>query len=407
MTVFRYKAVANDGQILYGEIDAPSKGVAIARLQSSGHLPISAEEVDTRGNFFRGLINKFNTRDTISRKDIGILTSELATLLQAGLPLDVALKTMEGFSTSVPVKNLISDILQRIQGGVSLSDAMAEQGGIFNRLYINMVRAGEAGGSLQTVIDRMAIYLERMDELRSSVLTALIYPAILVVISSISLLILMTFVVPQFVPLFEDVGQALPFITQIVFGFADILRSYWWLLFAAIACAVWLIDKQLSDPAKRLRFDGWTLGLPYVGGLVAQLEVARLTRTLGTLLNNGVPLLTAVTLVRDVLNNRMIAQIMESVIASLEQGQRLARPLKESKYFPPLAVQLIEVGEESGQLESMLMKIADIYDKEVQTSIKRLLTLLEPVLIIGLGGIIAIIISSILVAMLGLNDLVI
>jgi len=406
MPVFRYKAVASDGQVLSGEIEAPTKESAIAKLQGSGYLPISADEINSKHEFFRNFISRFKKTDTASSKDIIVFTRELATLLEAGLPLDGALDTMANISSSPAVKTLVTNVHNRVREGIALSDAMAEQGGIFNRLYLNMIRAGEAGGSMQLIIDRLADYMERMGELRSTIVTALIYPAILLIISFLSLFVMLTFVVPKFVPLFDDVGQALPLLTQVVFGVAGLFQGYWWALLFLLALGAWIFDKQIADTDKRLRFDAWMLDLPYLGELIKQMEITRFTRTLGTLLTNGVPVLSAVTLVRDVISNSAISGVMDAVVASLAQGQRLARPLKESNYFPVLAVQLIEIGEESGQLESMLMKIADIYDKEIQTSIKRLLALFEPVLIVGLGGLIAIIIFSILQPMLGLTDLI-
>ena len=406
MPKFKYKAVGSNGQVIKGELSAPSQQAAINSLQNAGHLPISAQEIDTNKKLQEQFLQFFQRRDTVRQKDIVILMGELATLLHAGLPLDHALKTMEGISSSQPIKNLLNTILQRVQGGANLSDAMEEQGSIFSRLQINMIRAGEAGGSLHTVIERLAIYLERMSELRSTVTTALIYPAILLIIAFLSLFILMTFVVPQFIPLFEDAGQTLPLITQIVFSTAELFKTTWWIILCLFTLSIWIIDKQLAIPAKRKQFDAWCLRLPHIGDLIMQMETARFTRTLGTLMNNGVPLLSAVRLVRDVINNRVMSEVMNTVVAHLEQGQRLAKPLRESKLFPPLTVQLVEVGEESGDLEEMLIKIADIYDKAVQTSIKRMLTLLEPVLILGLGILIAVIIFSILVPMISMNELV-
>jgi general secretion pathway protein F len=407
MPLYRYKAVASDGQILYGEIDAPSKAVAISRLQNSGHLPVSAEEVDSKNHFFRDLVARIHKPVRVTSKDIIIITRELATLLQAGLPLDNALQTLARLTTSPAVKNLMLAIHNRVREGMALSDAMSEQGGVFNRLYLNMVRAGEAGGSMNIIIDRIADYMERMAELRSTIITALIYPAILVVVSVLSLVILMGVVVPEFVLLFEDAGQTLPLLTRLVFALAGLLQGYWWVLLGLIAIAAWAMASYLAEHANRLRFDAWLLGIPLLGELIKQMETARFSRTLGTLLVNGVPVLTAITLVREVISNTAMSGMMDAVAASLEQGQHLAGPLKPSPYFPPLAVQLIEVGEESGELDKMLMRIADIYDREVQVQVKRLLALLEPVLILGLGSVIAVIIISILLAMLGLNELVI
>ena len=407
MPLFRYKAIAQDGQIQFGEMDAPSRAVVISRLQSTGQLPISAEESDPRRHSLGALKNRFKTSSRVSSRDLVVLTRELATLLQAGLPLDSALQTLVRLSSSQALKVLVTDIHNRVREGMSLSDAMNHQGGVFNRLYLNMIRAGEAGGAMHQVIDRIADYLERMAELRSTIITALLYPCILLVVSLLSLLILMGVVVPRFVPLFADAGQTLPLLTRMVFGAAALFQSWWWALLGGIALSIWALDKYLAGAEHRLRFDIWLLGLPQIGALLQQVDIARFSRTLGTLLNNGVPVLTAITLVREVIANRAMSGVMDQVASSLEQGQRLAQPLKDSGFYPPLAVQLIEVGEESGQLDEMLLRVADIYDREAQARVKRLLTLLEPVLILGLGGVIAVIIISILMAMLGLNDLVI
>ena len=407
MPLFRYKAIAQDGQIQFGEMDAPSRAVVISRLQSTGQLPISAEESDPRRYSLGALKNRFKTSSRVSSRDLVVLTRELATLLQAGLPLDSALQTLVRLSSSQALKVLVTDIHNRVREGMSLSDAMNHQGGVFNRLYLNMIRAGEAGGAMHQVIDRIADYLERMAELRSTIITALLYPCILLVVSLLSLLILMGVVVPRFVPLFADAGQTLPLLTRMVFGAAALFQSWWWALLGGIALSIWALDKYLAGAEHHLRFDIWLLGLPQIGALLQQVDIARFSRTLGTLLNNGVPVLTAITLVREVIANRAMSGVMDQVASSLEQGQRLAQPLKDSGFYPPLAVQLIEVGEESGQLDEMLLRVADIYDREAQARVKRLLTLLEPVLILGLGGVIAVIIISILMAMLGLNDLVI
>jgi len=407
MPKFKYKAVAGNGEIVQGEMEAPEQSAVITRLQTSGHLPLSAEQLDaSHATSPLQRINLFK-KNKITTKDIRILTSELATLLKAGLPLDHALLTLENLSQSLPVKTMVHDIHTRVQGGSSLSAAMEAQNSVFNPLYLNMVRAGEAGGALDILFARLAEYLDRSAELRSTIMSALIYPLILFFIAILSVFALLFFVVPQFVPLFEDAGQTLPLPTQIVFGTAEILQSYWWSLLGLLAFLVWFMDRQLRDPVKRLYWDTRMLKLPLFGELIVKMEVARFARTLGTLLMNGVPMLASARIVRDVLMNQVISREMDTVSASLEQGRGLARPLAESGQFPQLAVELIQVGEETGQLEEMLMKVADIYDEESRTTVKRLLTLLEPVLIIGLGTLIALIIISILVAILSLNELVI
>jgi general secretion pathway protein F len=408
MPKFHYKAVAANGELLEGKMDAATQGMVISKLQNAGHIPISANEITSSRSPSRlNQLTTFFQKDKINDKDITLLTRELATLLHAGLPLDNALQTLEELSSPGLVKNMVMDVHVRVQGGTSFSEALDAQNGVFSQLYLNMIRAGEVGGALDAILERLADYLEQTAELKATIKSALIYPSILFVIAGVSVFVLLLFVVPQFVPLFEDVGQALPLPTQIVFGSAEFLRQYWWILLGVFAAAIWIIDQQLQDPVNRQRWDAKCLSLPVYGELITKLEVARFSRTLGTLLVNGVPVLTAVTIVRKIIVNRVIANVVDAVATSLEQGQDMAQPLLESGHFPALAVQLIQVGEGTGQLENMLIKIADIYDNEVRTMIKRLLTLLEPILIIGLGAVIAFIIVSILVAILGLNELVI
>ncbi len=408
MPSYFYKAITSNGETLEGEMEAPTQSAAIEKLQNSGHIPISAEEVTALRKTSKYSINlpKWN-KEKISSNHISIMTRELATLLHAGLPLDQALQTLENVSINPQVKALVNNIYSRVQSGASLSAAMEAQSNNFSRLYLNMIRAGETGGALEIVLQKLSDYLERSSEMRSTIISALIYPIILFVIAIVSVITLMLFVVPQFVPLFEDVGQALPYSTQMVFGTAEFFKHYWWVFPIIVAAIIWIFKNQMKDPVKHLQWDTFVLSLPLYGDLIAKIEVSRFSRTLGTLLSNGVPLLTGVSIVREVISNRAIVKVMEAVTYSLEQGGRLADALNKAQQFPQLAVQLIQVGEETGQLEIMLLKIADIYDRETNSAIKRMLTLIEPVLILGLGGMIATIIISILVAILGLNELVV
>lgn len=408
MPTFRYKAVSGKGgSILRGVIEAPSRELAVARLQSAGHLPVSAEQVGAGGAIDWRRFLAWRQRDRISPKEAALVTRELASLMQAGLPLEQAVQTLSRLGLAPPVERLLGDVLDALRGGASLSEALAGHADVFSNLYINMVRAGEASGALELVIGRLADYLERMAALRSHVITALVYPFILLGFALLSLLVLMTFVVPEFVPLFEDTGQTLPWLTHAVFAASSLFQQYWWCLLPACAVPIWLLNKALSEPAFRLRFDTWSLRLPGIGEVIKRMEMARFSHTLSTALANGVPLLTGVRLVRETLGNRRMAAVMEAVQTSLEQGQSMVKPMQESGVYPALATQLIAVGEAGGQLETMLDKVAEIYDKEVQTAIKRLLTILEPVLILGLGALIALIIISVLLAVLSLNALVI
>ena len=408
MPTFRYRAVSNQGgDVLNGDIEAPTREMAVAQLQNAGHLPISAVEVNARRSFNLIRVSAWRRRNRISRKDLALFTRELATLLQAGLPLEQALQTLRRLNQAAPLLRMADELLERIRGGAGLSEALAGKSDVFGNLYINMVRAGEASGALEVIIGRLADYLERMAELRAYVTGAMIYPAILLGFSVVSLFILMTYVVPQFLPLFEEAGQTLPWLTQWVFAASSLVRLYGWVALPLAAAAFWLLRRGLAEPAFRLRFDTWCLRLPGIGAVVKHVETARLCRTLGTALGNGVPLLTGIGLARDVIENRRMAAVMDEVQSGLEQGQPMSRPLADSGVYPELATQLIAIGEAGGQLEATLDKVAEIYDKEVRTAIKRLLTVLEPVLILGLGALIALVIISVLLAVLSLNALVI
>ena len=406
MARFAYRAIGADGAALEGEIDASSKQAAIDKLQSAGHLPINAEEATSTTSSEPSLLKRFMQRPRRGRVNVSQLTRELAMLLVAGLPLDQALRLAANVDTA-RTGALVTELRERVRDGAALSEALATHDEVFDELYVNMVRAGEASGALDTVFARLADHLEAADELRTSIKTALIYPALLFMVSAISVAVLLTFVVPKFVILFEDSGQALPALTQLVFGVAEICQQYWWFIFAVFAMGVWMFDQWLNDPSRKIRFDTWCLGIPYLGAVLQQSDVARFARTLSLLLTNGVALLAGVRYAGAAMRNRALRSEVRNVYTSVEQGQRLAGALDTQQHFPERAKQLIEIGEETGKLDEMLLRLADIYDREVETSLRRLLTVLEPVLILGLGGLIAIIIVSILMAMLGLNELVI
>lgn len=408
MPDFRYKAISSaDGSVLHGVLDAPSREAAIGTLQDAGHLPVSAVETNAGRSFDVSRLPQRLRRIEVTRKDVTLMTRELATLVEAGLPLDHALRNLGRLRLRQPVQRLLHELSDSLQAGLSLSAALAKHPGAFNNLYVNMIRAGEFSGSLGDVIRRLADYLERITSLRAHVMTSLIYPAVLFGFSMLSLIILMTFVIPEFIPLFADAGQTLPLLTRAVFAVSYQFQQYWWGLPAALLLVALALEKCLQYPVNRRLFDAGCLRLPWLGEIIRQLEVARFAHGLGVAIGNGVPLLTGIRLVKEVIGNARIAEDIEAVSVSLEQGQSMAGPLKDSPVWPELAAQLIEVGESSGQLETMLTKIADIYDREAQTAIKRFLVILEPALILGLGGLIAVIIASVLLALLSLNSLVI
>jgi len=404
MPRYRYEAVDAAGDVLHDELEAASPEAAVERLRDQGFLPLSVAEA--RGGLLGGGLGQplFSRRRTLSRKAVTLLTQQLSSLLHAGMPLDRALTILISVTDDPQTRPLLERVQEKVRGGASLADALEVQG-VFSRFYLNMIRAGEAGGALDVVLKRLTEFLERSQALRETVTSALIYPIILLSVSALSVIILLTFVVPQFERLFADAGKALPLATQIVIAAGDGFRHYWWVGAIVIALLTGAMRRQLIHPESRIRWDRRFLRLPLFGDLIAKVETARMARTLGTLLGNGVSLLSALTIVRETLTNQVLVTELGTVAEHVKSGRGLADPLQETGGFPKLAVQMIRVGEETGQLQEMLLQVADTYDAEVGTAVKRMLTLLEPALILGLGVIIAGIIMSILVAILSLNEL--
>jgi len=405
MATYEYKAVKANGDVVEGDMEAPDEATVVLRLQAEGLIPVRT----TPARKGLKLELSFGARGgrKIGAKQITLLTRELASLLEAGLTLDRSLQILLELTDDPPMSQLLSNLQEKMRGGKTFSVALEEHRTLFSKLYVNMVRAGEASGALQAVMARLADYLERSEELRESVKSALIYPTILVTVAGLSVALLLVFVVPQFAQMFADMGQTLPLATRIVIGSGDLVRGYWWLL-ALLGFGAYLwIRARLARPEVRYAWDRRLLRLPLFGDLLTKVETARFSRTLATLVENGVSLLGALNLVKDVISNRIIAEAIELAADKLRHGSGLAEPLMEQGVFPKLALQMMKVGEESGQMEAMLSKVADMYDKEVRSTVQRMLALLEPLLIVGLGIVVAGIIMSILVAIMSINELAI
>ena len=304
------------------------------------------------------------------------------------------------------VERTVRDIRDRVREGGSLSDALEEQHGAFNRLFINMVRAGEVGGTLDVTLSRLTDYLERSRDLKDSVISALIYPILLLLLAAGSLILLLVYVIPQFTPIFEELGGDLPLITKIVLGVGAILQNFWWAIILLTVLVVWQFRRMLADQEKRFAWDGRVLATRWIGDLVGKLETARFTRTLGTLLSNGVPLLSALSIARNVISNTVLRKDLNDAAREVKTGGGLATNLASGGRFPRLALQMISVGEETGQLDTMLMKVSDTYDVEVRNTIERLLSVFTPVVTMLLAMLIGTIVLSVLLAILSINDLV-
>lgn len=399
MTLYRYKAVTAAGETLDGQMEAGSTEEVIAKLQEAGHLPLDAREAegDTAGT-----LRAMFKRKTFTSAQIVQFTQQLATLLGAGQPLDRSLQILLELPEAEQARHLIERVRDRVRGGATLSTALEEEHGVFSKLYINMVRAGEVGGSLDQTLKRLGDYMERSHELRGSVINALIYPAFLVGMVFVSLLVLLTYVVPQFVPMFQDMGVELPLVTRIVMGVGTTLQGFWWLLLiVGLFLAAWL-RRQWRDPESRLKIDKRLLKMKMFGPISQKVDTARLARTLGTLLKNGVPLLSALTIAEKVLANSALAESVHEATDSVKTGGGLSHALAQSKRFPKLALQMISVGEESGELESMLMKVADTFDVEVRNSLDRMLAALVPLTTVVMTAVVAVIMMAIVLPILNL-----
>lgn len=404
MQLYSYKAVKANGEVVEGDMEVTDQTELVSRLQADGLIPIKMAAAGKGGLLNMTIGGK---KAAVSQQQILHLTRELATLLEAGMTLDRALYILIGLGDDPALVSMLEAIRDRVHSGMPLSEALEAQGKVFSPLYISMVKAGEAGGVLQEVLHRLVDYLERSQELRESVRSALTYPMILFVVAGLSVIGLLVFVVPQFSQMFEDMGQVLPLPTQIVIGIGDAFRNYWWAMALLVFVGIAWFRQELSKPASRARWDRRLLNNRLVGDLVAKVETARFSRTLSILLANGLPLLTALKLVKEVIGNTVIAESIAEASDKLTHGKGLSGPLIEQQVLPPLALQMIKVGEETGDLGPMLDKVADVFDREVRLAVKQMLTLLEPAVIVGLGVIVAGIIVSILLAVLGANELAI
>jgi general secretion pathway protein F len=413
MPLYRYRAVSSAGELSTGELDAANEAEIVDRLRDQGLMPMQvvASSGASRSATAMAMPVRRERRSMFASKKVSqdqllAVTRELATLLRAGLPLDRALETLIGLAPTRPVAVLLQGIRDDVRGGKSLSQALDVRREVFSRFYINIVRAGEAGGALGPVLTRLADTMERNKELKGTITSALIYPTILICVAVISVMVLLFFVVPQFKTQFAQAGKALPWSTTMVIAAGEYMRSYWWTLILGAMVIVWGVRRMLANPSTKKRFDGFVLRRKLLGELVQKIETARFTRTLGTLLANGVTLLGALSIVKETVGNRVMGDALDGVVAELREGKGFGRPLTATGVYPRLATQMILVGEESGQLEEMLMRVADIYDREVQVVIKRFLAVLEPVMILGLAVIVGFIVLSILLGVLGMSELV-
>jgi len=403
METFYYEATTREGTIVNGTLEVESERSAIDRIQDMGYFPLKVSKAVQRENPINRLW--LSVRNRITTGDVMGFTYQVGVLLDAGFTLDKSLSILSELTEKEKMKELVRDVLSQVRGGRSFSDSLLKYPSVFPMFYVNMIKAGEAGGFLENTISRMAEYLENSERLREDVRSALIYPAILSIVGGSAVVVLLTFVVPQFAKIFTDMGRNLPLPTVILLSVSGILVRFWWVILLFVGTAVFMIRRYLRGEDGRRTWDKMKFNLPVFGKLFKETAVSRFARTLGTLLASGVPILNALQIVKGTLGSEKIAEIISRVRESVRKGRGLSEPLRESDIIPPLAVHMVTVGEETGRLDEMLIKIADRFDMEVRTTVKRLLSLLEPALILIMGIMVGFIVIAMLTAIFSINEL--
>ena len=423
MPDFFWRAAGTDGKVVTGHLDAPNEAAVLKQLRSKGLTPLAVQDAASAAT--SGMATAANAsasaaaiasagfkqpkarvdKSPVKSKDVLAFTSELAIMLRAGLALDNALRVLIEMSYKPAVGQLLQGILEAVKGGTPLSRALQAHADLFGDFYINMVRSGEASGQMSAVLDRLVEHMERQRALRESVVSATIYPAILITVAVLSLVVMLGFVVPQFEKLFAEMGDALPMPTRFVMNLGKAFTQYGLVIGAVALAGGWLIGRWLRSPSGKRWWQARLLRMPLVGRIALKYQLTLFSRSLGTLLGNGVPMLTALHIASDTVGNVVLQQSLVRVAPIVKEGGRVVQAIQATGIFEPLAINLVRVGEETGRVGPMMLELASILNREVETGIKRLLTLVEPVLILVLGVLIAAIIVSILMGILSVNDL--
>jgi general secretion pathway protein F len=402
MPEYLYKATNLTGQIVEGSMDGKDEETIIQGLHQMGYIPIRILSIEEKGEGFHfpSII-----RRGVGVKDLLTFTQELSTLLTAGMPLDRSLNILGSLTENERLKETVRDVLKRIEEGNSLAEALGAYPRIFPKLYINMVKAGESGGFLETILSRLSRYLQSIKETREYLVSVMIYPLILTIVSGISVTILVTFVIPRFARIFSDMGQAIPLPTQIMLSISQFVKNYWWTGLGIIVLIYLGLKIYKQNEERNWRWDRFKLRWIAFGDLIKKVEVARFSRTLGTLLQSGVSILPALNLVKEISQNRAISKSIGHVHDRLREGKAISKSLEETEVFPPLAIHMIGVGEETGRLDEMLIKVAETYEENVQNTLKRFISLLEPLIILIMGAVVGFIVISLLLAIFSINEI--
>ncbi len=401
MQMFFYKALRNDGNVAEGVLEARDKVEAIVKLQNMGYTPLKILE----GTEEKKSIFSLGKRKKVRQKDLLMFTQELSTLLNAGLPIDRSLMILRDITESESFKGIVKDILTEIKGGKSLAESLEKFPNIFPKIYINMIKAGEIGGVLPQVLNELTAFLERSSELRSFLITSMIYPVIILIMMLVSLMVMFFFVIPKFANVFETSGMPIPFAMKVLMDISDIFSSYWWIILLIIVGGVVWFKSWKSTKKGKKKWDEKLLSFKVVGDLIKKIEVERFARTFGTLLKNGVPMITSLNIVKEVIENEIISEAIDPIKNSVKKGESLAKAMKEANIFPPLAVHLLEVGEETGDISGMLIQVADIFSRDIKVEIKRFIGVLEPVMIVFLGIVVGGIVMTMVISIFSMTEI--
>lgn len=407
MPVYEYTALNKSGKSINGIIDADSPVAARQKLRGSGIFPVDVKETSSKPKDLRpGAVSVSTFLNRIKPAEISIATRQLSILLGAGVPLVASLDALLSQITNPLIKKIMAEVKESVNEGNSLAHALSKHPRAFSNVYVNMVHAGEASGSLDVVLDRLANLGEHQQALMGRLKAALTYPIFMSIIGTLVLFFLMTFVVPNITQIFTEMHAALPVPTVVLINVSNFLKSFWWLILVGIACGIVVIKQLIKTPKGRYFWDEAKLRIPIIGPINRKIALGRFGRTLGSLLQAGVPLISALQIVRNIVNNVIIADVIDTAVEEIQAGKGLASPLAQSRWFPSIVVQMIFVGEQSGELETMLGKVADTYERDVESQIMAMTSMLEPVMILLMGLIILFIVISILLPIFEMNQMI-
>jgi len=395
MPLFGYEAVDGTGRTLRGTLEADSEQLLISRLHEQGLHVVKVEPQKVRGALFSGLRKPKKPK----LQAMVVFSRQFATMIDAGIPILRCLDILHSQTKDPALKNALDTVRKDVKAGTSLNEALEKHPLVFSTLYVNMVRAAEVGGILDQILDRLATFLEKDLEVRQKVKSAMMYPVMVLIFSFLVLVAIFMFVLPKFKEIFDQMNVEMPATTQFLFAASDFLVSYWWALAGALVGGLVALRRYVRTPKGRYQYDYLKLKVPLIGELVLKLAVARFARTFGTLVASGVPLMRTLEIVGETSGNAVLATAIEGTRASIREGQPLSAPFAATGLFPPMVIHMMDIGEESGRLSEMMVRIADFYEQEVDAAIKGLTSMIEPLLIVFLGGIVGFIAISIMMPM--------